>query len=124
MLSEACLDSRRRSVEDLIKLLDIKHILVCSFVSWGVVQAIKPICKNRLPKHISDAVLRLAAFIIGGWGGFGMESTAHGAGIGAACGAMSAFTVALIKRMVSSKAKVDIKELEDGSGKEDTKEGA
>ena len=111
-------------MEELIKLLDIKHVLVCSFVSWGVVQAIKPICKNRLPKHISDAVLRISAIIIGCGVGFGMESTAHGAGIGAACGAMSAFTVALIKRMVSSKAKVDIKELESGPDKEDPKKDA
>ena len=35
--------------------------------------------------------------------------------MGAACGAMSTFTVALIKKLVSSKANVDLKELEDGS---------
>lgn len=124
MLSEPCQELRRLSVEDLIKLLDIKHVLVCSFVSWGVVQAIKPICKEKLPKHISDAVLRISAIIIGCGVGFAMDSTVHGAGVGAACGAMSTFTVALIKRMVSSKAKVDIKELEDGSSKEDSKEDA
>lgn len=111
-------------MEDLIKFLDIKHILVCSFVSWGVVQAIKPVCKNKLPKHISDAVLRISAILIGCGVGFAMESNAHGAGLGAACGAMSAFTVALVKRVVSSKAKVDLKEIEGEPAEEDSAKDA
>jgi len=101
-------------VEDLIKLLDAKSVLICSFVSWGVVQAIKPIVKERLPQ-VSASILRVAAILVGCGIGLGLEATPEGAGMGAACGAMSTFTVALIKKLVSSKANVDLKELEDGS---------
>jgi len=99
-------------VEDLIKLFDAKTILVCSFVSWGLVQAVKPIVKRFVPDGFAKSSLRLLAILVGAGVGFGLESSADGAGVGAACGAMSTFTVALIKKLVSSKAKVDLKELE------------
>ncbi len=101
-------------MEELIKILDIKNILICSFISWGVVQAIKPIVKNRLPEA-STSILRILAILVGCGIGLGLEATSESAGMGAACGAMSTFTVALIKKLVSSKANVDLEELEDGS---------
>lgn len=100
-------------MEELIKILDVKNILICSFISWGVVQAIKPIVKNRLPE-VSTSILRILAILVGCGIGLGLEATSESAGMGAACGAMSTFTVALIKKLVSSKANVDLEELEDG----------
>tara|TARA_Y100001973_G_C5048990_1_gene256672 strand:+ start:208 stop:540 length:333 start_codon:yes stop_codon:yes gene_type:complete len=110
-------------VEDLIKLLDAKSVLICSFVSWGIVQAVKPIVKSRLPK-LSTAILRISAILVGCGVGLGLDPTPEGAGIGAACGATSTFTVALIKKLVSSKANVDLKEIEGGAAEDSVEEDA
>jgi len=109
-------------VEDLVKLLDVKDILICSMVSWGLVQAVKPVLKSKVPPALSSSILRAIAILAGAGVGFSLDQTASGVGIGAACGTMSTFTVALIKRMVSSKAEVDLKELEDGPDEEPLEE--
>ena len=111
-------------MEDLIKLLDAKSIMICSFVSWGIVQAVKPIVKAKLSDSITSAVLRSLAIVAGASIGFSLDSSAHGAGLGAACGAMSAFTVALMKRVISSTADVDMEGIDSGSSDEDSKEGS
>ena len=111
-------------MEDLIKLFDVKNVLICSFVSWGVIQAVKPLVWRFIPDSFASSTLRLLAILVGAGVGFGLESSPYGAGIGAACGAMSTFTVALIKKLVSSKAKVDLKELESGDAEKTVEEDA
>ena len=105
-------------MEDLIKSLSIDNILIFSFVSWGITEAVKPVVKQYLPKPIYTFILRTLAIAAGAASGLVFGDTLKDVGLGAACGAMSAFTVALVKRLVSSKAKVDLKEIEGGVSKE------
>ena len=111
-------------MEDLIKLVELKSVLICSFVAWGAVESVKPIIKKFLDKSYSSAALRALAIFSGCGIGFGLDQTAEGAGLGAACGAMSAFTVALVKKMISSKANVDMGEADDEPNKDDVEEGS
>jgi hypothetical protein len=98
-------------MEEVLKTLNIQLVLVCSFVSWGSIEAIKPLAKQWLSKPVYTFLFRAVSIIIGGMCGWFFGDDLKTAGLGCACGAMSTFTVALIKNLILKKAKVDIKEI-------------
>jgi hypothetical protein len=99
-------------MEDILKILDVQIVLVCSFVSWGVVEAVKPLVKPRLSQAVNSSVLRVVSILTGAAAGYIFGDGIESAGVGAACGAVSCFTVAVIKKLVSKKVNVDLKEIE------------
>ena len=99
-------------MEEIVKVLDVKLVLVCSLVSWGAVQAVKPVLKPIVSPVLSASILRVLSILIGGASGYAFGSGMESVGVGCACGAVSTFTVALIKRVISKKADIDLEELE------------
>lgn len=98
-------------MEEILKVLEVQLVLVCSLVSWGSVEAIKPLVKSWMPKPIYTSLFRILSIVVGGLAGLVFGDDVKCAGVGSACGAMSTFTVAIIKSLILKKAKVDIKEI-------------
>jgi hypothetical protein len=72
-------------------------MLLSGVVSWGVVQMIKPLIKNKFTKDTALGITRASALIVGSIAGFTLMQDPQGLWMGCAAGALNTVIVAKVK---------------------------
>ena len=76
----------------------IQLAIICSLVSFGVTQVVKPFWKKDMDKDRASALTRLAAIVSGGVVGYTLTYAIIDLWLGMGVGGVNAVAVKLIKR--------------------------
>ena len=79
----------------------IQLAIICSLVSFGVTQVVKPFWKKDMDKERAAALTRLAAILSGGLVGYTLTYTVVDLWLGMGVGGVNALAVKLLKRKLN-----------------------
>lgn len=88
---------------------DLMLVLMCSVISYGSVEIVKPLLKKRVrDRGLYHSFLRLLSAIVGGFMGHELGWLGWHMWLGVGSGMLNSWVVAVLKEKVESKLGVDV----------------